>query len=81
MERVRKQVITKPDGSTKEQRLWWWQNDDGTLKCFGKAHEYTDPEFGASEFHCAHLGGAGDCNEQLRKECLKRSTPVGFSAM
>ena len=53
-----------------------WKSNDGTLECFGKADEYTDPETGPSEFHCAHLETSGDCNEQLRKECWKRSKTV-----
>ena len=58
-----------------------YQNEDGTLKCFGKAQEWTDPETGASEFHCAHAEAEGNCNEQIRKECWKHSSQEGGEHM
>ena len=48
----------------------WYMNEDGTLKCFGKAYEYSN--YGQS-FHCGQLHYIGDCNEALRRECWKRS--------
>lgn len=50
-----------------EERTWY--NEDGTLKCFGKAFEYSHE---GQSLHCAQLDG-NECNEALRKECWKIS--------
>ncbi len=46
-----------------------WHNEDGTLKCFGKALEYTKD---GQSLHCLQLDD-NECNEALRKECWKIS--------
>lgn len=51
-------------------------NEDGTLKCFGKAGEFNDEHFEGRGIHCAEVFVSGDCNEQLKRECLKRSAGV-----
>ena len=52
--------------------LLWYKNEDGSLKCFGRAIEFRD---NVSFFHCGQLNDHGDCNEALRRECWKRSMP------
>jgi len=47
----------------------WWMNKDGTLKCFGEAFS----DYNQQSFHCAHLHDYGDCTEQVKGECWKRS--------
>ena len=47
----------------------WWMNENGTLKCFGEAYS----DYNQQSFHCAHLLDSGDCNEQVKRECLKVS--------
>ena len=48
----------------------WFENEDGTLKCFGHAYEYN-----RQALHCGQLIGAGRCNEQRREKCWNRSNP------
>jgi hypothetical protein len=49
----------------------WYENQDGTLKCFGMPGEWKD--YCGQQFHCAQLDYCGDCNEHLRRSCRKIS--------
>jgi len=50
-------------------KKYWYKNRNGTLKCFGDAFS----DYNLQSFHCAQLSVVGDCNENLRKHCLKLS--------
>ena len=57
-------------GGTMEKKILWYQFQDGTLKCFGKAFQYAGV---GNELHCGQLFSGGHCCELLQRECLKRS--------
>ena len=54
-----------------KQKVNWWNNPDGSLKCFGKPWEYSNE---GQSFHCGQLIYKGECSELLKRHCWKLST-------